>query len=88
MQFKFFSIHADSAGDAEAELNSFLRNCRAIAVYREFVQDPANPRWCLMVEYLDASSGQSNVKRRRVDYREVLSPEDFVLFGNIGDVLK
>ncbi len=83
-QFKFFVIPARSLDDEEL-LNRFLLHHRVLTVHRQFVQDGENSFWSLAVEYLAGegkttgqSTGQS--RKNRVDYKEVLSPEDFAVF--------
>lgn len=89
MQFKFFTIPAVSPADAEEELNGFLRSHRILTVERQFVADAANPRWCLAVEYLPGpgrrDAGARREGRQRIDYKEVLPPEDFALFVKLRD---
>ncbi|MDF1591101.1 MAG: HRDC domain-containing protein [Desulfobacterales bacterium] len=65
-------------------MNRFLRSARVLTVHREFVDQGDNSFWCLAVEYLGGSpeqeSGKGVKKRNQIDYKEVLSPEDFALF--------
>jgi len=63
-------------------LNHFLRSVRALTVNREFVDQGPNYFWCLAIEYLADVTGKSGDKsnRNRIDYKEVLSPEDFAVF--------
>jgi hypothetical protein len=81
MQFKLFSIAA--AGDAESEeLNCCLRSNRAVSVEQELVQGGHTAYWCSCVEYLP--SGRAEIKgggRPRVDYKEILSADDFAPFA-------
>lgn len=88
MQFEYFIIPAGSPGEATEDLNRFLRSHRILSVRQEFVADTANPRWCVAVEYLDGK-GRSKSSRdrrpKRIDYKDVLSPEDFALFAKLRD---
>ncbi len=88
MQYKFFTITTRGNQENEAELNRFLQHNRILTVHREFVQDGANSYWSLAVEYLsgkDQQTGQPHARsgKNRVDYKEVLSPEDFGLFARL-----
>ncbi len=86
MQFKFFNIPVAAPAEAEEELNVFLHSHRVLTVTREFVNDPANPRWCLAVEFITGPIGgdkNRNRGRHRVDYRELLPPDDFALFAKL-----
>ncbi len=89
MQFKILAIPATGDHESEEELNRFLRGHRIVSVRQELVcEDP--PRWCFCMEYLDGGgSGSSKGKGKpRVDYKEVLSEEDFAVFARLRDVRK
>jgi len=88
IQFKFFLIPVTTSQEAEADLNRFLRSVKALSVHREFVDHGQNSFWCLAVEYLTgaAEPGQNKgnrENRERIDYKEVLSPEDFLVFARL-----
>lgn len=91
MPLKFFAIPALHAGQAEADLNQFLRGHRVVAIERQFLA--AGPTWCLAIEYLDqavpGASGASDAARKtRIDYKEVLSPDEFGRFSKLRDLRK
>lgn len=72
----------------EESLNRFLRQKRVLTIHREFIHDGINFCWILAVEYLSGEnqktgqpSGRSG--KNRVDYKEVLSPEDFAIFAKL-----
>ncbi len=85
MQYKFFTIPAIS-GDtvrAEEELNAFLRGHRVLTVQRELVNNGQQSCWCCCVEYMDGEQTSSQgrwEKREKVDYRTVLSEDEFSRF--------
>lgn len=86
MQYKFFDIPAADAEQAEAELNVFLRGHRVITVQRELVREAGGAYWALCVEYLEGAGGSGSGKaggRPRVDYKEVLSEEDFAVYSRL-----
>ena len=61
-----------------------------MGVRQEFLPDPANPKWCVAVEYLDSPGAAKDKDSRgsrakRIDYKETLSPEDFSLFAKLRD---
>lgn len=84
IQYRFFTIPAAQCNEAADELNSFLRSVRVLTVSKEFVQMPGGASWHLAVEYLDGAKDTARIPARqgkaKVDYREVLSQEDFALF--------
>ena len=89
LQYKFFLIPAKDSSLAEEEFNKFLRSVRVLNINREFSPSEKSPMWCFAVEYLpgasDRSANNDKGSRRRVDYREVLSPEEFALFAKLRD---
>jgi len=90
IQFKFFVISVKICEEAEADLNRFIRSKRVLAVHREFIQQGENSFWSMIVEYLsgDDNTGSSKggkANRKRIDYKEMLSPEDFTLFVRLRD---
>jgi superfamily II DNA helicase RecQ len=90
MQFKLLSIPAGGDAEVEAELNQFLRSHRAVSVQKELVQNGSGACWCFCIEYLGgaASDSRGGSGRGRVDYKEVLSDEDFKVFVRLREVRK
>jgi superfamily II DNA helicase RecQ len=87
MQLKLFIVPVKNIGAAEAEMNGFLRPQRLLAVKKEFVPDGENSFWTFCVEYLDGSAAVGALGGRgpKVDYREVLKPEEFEVFSRLRD---
>ena len=88
MQLKLFVLPLKNLAEAEAEMNAFLRSRRVLAVKKEFVPDGENSFWTFCVEYLDAvrtGTGSSGLggKPPKVDYKEVLKPEEFEVFSRL-----
>ena len=88
IQFKFFNISIHDHQEAEDELNKFLRSYVVVTVHREFVTNKENSFWSIVVEYLEGvskSTGQPSRRsgKKRVDYKEILSPEDFSVFATL-----
>jgi superfamily II DNA helicase RecQ len=88
MQMAFFAVPARGDSGLQESLNAFLRSHRVLTVHREFVGQGDNSFWALAVEYLEGatptgSSGPSRSSKPRVDYKEVLSPDDFAVFARL-----
>lgn len=91
MQMAFFQIPARAETGLQEDLNRFLRTHRVLTVHREFVAQGDNSFWALAVEYLEgpapSSPGGHGATRaenkKRIDYKEVLSPADFALFAKL-----
>jgi superfamily II DNA helicase RecQ len=86
MQLKLFVLPLKNLGEAEAEMNAFLRSRRVLAVKKEFVPDGENSFWTFCVEHLDGPAGASVLPGKsgpKVDYKEVLKPEEFQVFSRL-----
>jgi len=84
MKYSFFVIPIKNVGEAERELNAFLATHRVLTVQREFVSAGENSFWSLAVEFLDGvAETKTNQRANRIDYKEILSEEDFALFSKL-----
>ncbi len=92
MAFKFFTVPIQNCEPAEKELNSFLAGHRILSVDRRWVDQGPASFWSFCVDYLDRSgSGSSSSRqkeREKIDYREVLSTEEFAVFAKLREVRK
>ena len=94
MSYRFFQIPARGDTQAEGELNQFLQSHRVLAVDRRWVEQGENSYWALSVDYHDtgneprAAGVRSQSGKSKIDYRDVLSPEDFAVFAKLRDVRK
>ncbi|WP_197463733.1 HRDC domain-containing protein [Desulfuromonas sp. DDH964] len=85
-QWQFFRVPVNNGAEAAAEFNRFLRGARVLAVHREFVVQGESSYWALAVEFLSeggVAARRESGKRNKVDWREVLSPEDFALYARL-----
>jgi len=87
MQLKLFVLPIKNLGAAEAEMNAFLRGHWVLAVKKEFVADGENSFWTFCVEYLDGVGAGALLPggRPKIDYKEVLKPEEFEVFSRLRD---
>ena len=93
MAYRFFTIPIQSLEVGEAELNGFLRNHKILSVDRRWVEQGSSSFWSFCVDYLDgasngAVSGKPGNLRGKVDYKDVLSPEEFAVFARLRDLRK
>ena len=93
MPIRVFFINARSQNnDEEQQVNDFLNRHRIVSVKKEFVADGPNSFWSLFVDFLpkssEAKNGAPSNKRTQVDYRDILSPEDFAIFANLRELRK
>jgi len=83
MQLILFIVPVKNITAAEAEMNAFLGGHRILAVKKEFVPDGENSFWTFCVEYLDSTAAISVNKPPRIDYKEILKPDEFQLFSRL-----
>ncbi len=94
MAYRFFVVSVKDDGTAATELNGFLRSRRVLAVDRRWVEQGSESYWSFCVDYLESGGGgssppfKSGAGRGKVDYREVLNPEDFSVFARLRQVRK
>lgn len=89
MRIDFFCIPVRGGEEETAALNALLNSVRVLTVDREFVADGANSFWSICVQH-QAPSQRSTAQPKKppVDYKEVLSPEDFAVFARLRDLRK
>ncbi len=78
-------IPARQDEQAEKEMNIFLRSVRVLTVHHELVSQGDNSFWSFCVEYMTEGAPSGTLKtghdkKNRVDYKAVLSPDDFAVF--------
>ena len=91
MAFKFFQIPVRDSLAVEAELNTFLRSHRVLAVERRWVDLGQDSFWSMCVDYVDGEARPGfdpRNKGRAKDYKELLNPEDFAVFAKLRDLRK
>jgi len=88
MPWKLYIVPVKNLSVPEGEMNAFLRAHRVLAVRKEFVSDGENSFWTFCVEYLESAAtgpGAPGGKLPKVDYKEVLKPEEFEVFSRLRD---
>jgi superfamily II DNA helicase RecQ len=87
LQLRFFTIPVRNPREAEGELNRFLASVRVVDIHREFVAQGEGSFWSIAVEGLTGEPGPAGEaggkRKRRIDYKEVLSPEDFAVYARL-----
>ncbi|MFP4307120.1 MAG: HRDC domain-containing protein [Desulfococcaceae bacterium] len=87
MRFKFIAVPVRDPAPAEDALNRFLASVRIVHLHKHFVDHGENSFWTFAVEYLPGEAADSASrppsKKPRIDYKEVLSPEDFAVFARL-----
>ena len=82
MQIQFFQVpvHASQVDG----LNRFLSTHRVTSIERQFVSDGANSFWSICVTFESGDPPQTSIQQKgRVDYRDVLTEEQFSIFAKL-----
>jgi superfamily II DNA helicase RecQ len=91
MQYRFFMIPAMDGSESENDLNAFVRSRRILSVQKEFVSEGKNSYWAVVVEYLEGKQPQGRLpgaEKTKVDYKEILDEQQFVLFSSLRNLRK
>lgn len=91
MRVDFFTVPVQSGADVTEELNNLLSSTRILTVDRQFVADGASSFWsiCVVSQTGPLRGGKAaSSKKVGVDYREVLSAEDFAVYAKLRDLRK
>ena len=86
VQYKSFYVPAKPySNEVEEDLNQFLKSTNINNINKQFVEKGENSFWNFLIEYTIDNTGSTYDKTssKRIDYREVLSPEDFSLFAKL-----
>ncbi len=95
MKQKFFRIPVANPEDMEADLNAFCDQHRVSHIDKHFVAEGANSFWAVCVTWSDnegslAGSAKriTNPKTGKIDYKEVLNDDDFILYSRLRELRK
>jgi superfamily II DNA helicase RecQ len=93
MPFRFFVISLTDSGDAAEELNGFLGSHRVVHIDRRWLDQGSQSAWAFCVEYVvrvpsGDSFSKTGLSRNRIDYKTILSPEEFTLFSQLRELRK
>lgn len=89
MRCTFFSIPA-IGGERETDaLNRHIASSRVLCVERQFVADGAASFWsiCVLTQQADQRP-EPRPRSRGIDYKDRLSPEEFVIYARLRDMRK
>ena len=78
MKYHFFTIAAQTPEPGQEALNHFCGLHRVLSVEKQFVAQGQDSFWSICVTTIDgADKPVSGGKRDRIDYKEILSEQDF-----------
>lgn len=86
LQYKFYSVPVVCEPEIEEDLNTFLRSHSIITIHRELICQNGCYSWALAIEYQSGDKKEGTKKdtaKKRIDYKEVLSPKAFSVFARL-----
>ena len=89
LQYATFLLPVYTGSAEQEELNRFLRGHRIVQTSKELVSTGSTSNWAILVEYLDHSEKSTDEQiKSKVDYKEILSPDDFLLYSKLREIRK
>lgn len=85
MPFRIFRVRPDDDGALD-ELNRFLASKRVVAVDRHLARAESDPTLIFVVEHTGAASANPAKSSPKIDYREVLTDDEFEVFSALRDI--
>lgn len=93
MPLAFFTIPVRDSEHAQDALNAFLAGRRILTTDRRFVEQGPDSFWAVCVDWLAGGEpgrgrGGNTGSRNRIDYKEILGPDEFTVFSRLRDLRK
>jgi len=91
MAYRFFTVPLAQPDKSMERLNRFLASYQVVEVDRQFHAHAGQAFWHFCVNYVPSSQSGSVVQGPRygkVDYKEVLSEDDFVVYAKLRELRK
>lgn len=86
MKYKLITIEALHPERGEQELNSFLGSHKIISVEKKCCQTKQQLYWTFAICYEGAGYKGGEKKRGTIDYKEVLSEDDFTKYARLREL--
>lgn len=90
MQIKIINVPLTDDGAMQAELNRVLAGSRVLEVEQRFFQNEKSGCWSFCVRYIPNAmpAAPHASSKERVDYKQVLSEQEFAVFSALRDIRK
>lgn len=88
MQIQLFHLSVAASQSDVDRINRFLASHRIVNIEKHFVEAGENSFWSLLVNYTSGEPSAAQSADKRIDYKEVLSPDDFAIFSKLRNIRK
>jgi superfamily II DNA helicase RecQ len=89
-EYSIFNIPIGMNQSDTRELNLFIQQNRVIQISKELVRTGDTALWSFLLEYLpgqqSGTTGNRDAAKPFIDYRDILSSEDFALFIKLKEI--
>ncbi|MFN0130475.1 MAG: HRDC domain-containing protein [Verrucomicrobiales bacterium] len=87
MAFRLFQFPVPGAGDTR-EMNAFLASHRIVSVQQHLVPTTGGGVLTFVVHYADTPTPAPASSGKKIDYKELLTPDQFAVFSRLRDERK
>ena len=89
MEVKIFTLPINPTTEQEEEINKFIRSHKVVDVRKEVVTSGGNAFWTFCVTYVSGAASSPTIQQKpKIDYREVLSEDEFAAYVRLRDIRK
>lgn len=92
MRLQFFTVPAKFPQETQCELNTFCAQHRVLNMDKQFVNLGNESYWSICVTVMESRSENiikhAGNKRESIDYKEILSEEDFAIYIQLRNLRK
>ena len=90
MQIRIFNVPLTDNGENLAEMNRFLAGHKVLEIEQQFYQNEKCACWSFCIRYIagNIKSSQDQINKRKVDYKEILSENEFAIFSKLRECRK
>ncbi len=93
MPYRVFLLPVTHSEIATEELNAFVACHRVVRIEQRWIEQGNQSAWAFCVEYLltspsTQSNPRANLSRNRIDYKTILSPDEFTIFSLLRELRK
>jgi superfamily II DNA helicase RecQ len=82
-QFQSFFISPFGDASVSDELNRFLKSHRIVSIERKLMDSERGTGWVFLVEYGSDERAQIHSGSPKVDYKELLNEQEFIVFDKL-----
>jgi len=87
-QYASFFVSPFGEKSVTDELNAFLRSHRIINIEKRLIDGERGTGWVFIIEYSSEDKKNSSNSSQRIDYRETLNADEYIIFDKLRNLRK